>query len=245
MSLCLISPSAPSQPSLDGAGAALCVALRPARLPWRRAFVWPRRGRSARELPAPPPPGEKEGGEDRGGEGGTRLRGRGWEGGAAGVPSVPRVSLGSEPLKHTTLLVDSRSVAIRAPCLLQSGLPFPPTPAPPTAPSSVEFAQAGHHPGSAPGRTEWRTRPGTCGWLRLGQIEASSVLFEMGRTQGTAPLDWQQAGHALIPFPRVRAAEPGFFLPNPSRLLSLLMECSHSWNSASLSSFPGSLAQHI
>lgn len=75
------SPSAvpaPPQPSLDGAGAALCVALRPARLPWRRAFVWPRRGRSARELPAPPPPGEKEGGEDGGGqEGGTRLRDRG------------------------------------------------------------------------------------------------------------------------------------------------------------------------
>lgn len=167
--------------------------------------MWPRRGRSAREPPAPPPPGEK-GGEDRGGrEGGTRLKGRGWEGGAAGVPSVPRVSLGSEPLKHTALLGDSHPVAIRAPCLLQSGLPSSPTP--PTAPSSEEFAQAGHHPGSAPGRTEWRTRPGTSGWLRLGQIEASSVLFEIGGAQGTAPPDWQQEDHALIPFPRVRAAE--------------------------------------
>lgn len=178
--------------------------------------MWPRRGRSAREPPAPPPPGEKEGGEDQGGrEGGTRLRGRGWEGGAAGVPSVPRVSLGSEPLKHTALLGDSHSVAIRAPCLLQSRLPFP-LPALPTAPSSVEFAQAGHHPGSAPGRTEWRTRPGTCGWLQLGQIEASSVLFEMGGALGTAPLDWQQADHALIPFPRVRAAEPGWILSSES-----------------------------
>lgn len=111
--------------------------------------------------------------------------------------------------KHTALLGGSRPVAIRAACRLQSCLPSPPTPrpAPPSAPSSVEFAQAGHHPGSAPGRTEWRTRPGTSGWLRLGQTQASSVLFEMGGAQGTAPLDWQQADHALIPFPRVRAAE--------------------------------------
>lgn len=124
------SPSAvpaPPQPSLDGAGAALCVALRPARLPWRRAFVWPRRGRSAREPSAPPPPGEKEGGEDWGErEGGTRLRGRGWEGGAAGVPSVPRVSLGSEPLQHTALLGGSRPVAVHTPCLLLRSGPFPP-----------------------------------------------------------------------------------------------------------------------
>lgn len=49
---------------------------------------------------AGPAPARGEGGR---GEGGTILRGRGWEGGAAGVPSVPRVSLGSEPLKHTAL----------------------------------------------------------------------------------------------------------------------------------------------
>lgn len=201
MSLCLISPSAPPQPSFDGAGAALCVALRPARLPWRRAFVWPRRGRSAREPPAPPPPGEKEGGEDRGGrEGGTRLRGRGWEGGAAGVPSVPRVSLGSEPLMHTALLGDSRPVAIRAPCLLQSRLlaPVPPhLPLPRHQRSSLRLGTTPGVPqaelngarGPAPvGGFAWaRSRPQVSSWRWAGRKEPHH--------------HWQQAGPRAHPVP--------------------------------------------
>lgn len=65
-------------PRLDGARAAIGAALRPARLPWRRAFVWPRRGRSAREQRPRPRRREGEGGESRGGEreGGRRRRRR-------------------------------------------------------------------------------------------------------------------------------------------------------------------------
>lgn len=60
-----ISVPARPPPRLDGARAAIGAALRPARLPWRRAFVWPRRGRSAREQRPRP---QREAGGARAGE---------------------------------------------------------------------------------------------------------------------------------------------------------------------------------
>ncbi|XP_073645308.1 uncharacterized protein [Tursiops truncatus] len=82
-------------PRLDGARAAIGAALRPARLPWRRAFVWPRRGRSAREQR--PRPRRGNGGGEGEGDGEERerereRRERGW-GGREGGPawrSAPR-----------------------------------------------------------------------------------------------------------------------------------------------------------
>lgn len=160
---------------------------------------------------AGPAPARGEGGRGgRGGrEGGTRLRGRGWEGESAGVPSVPRVSLGSEPLKHAALLGDSRPVAIRVPCLLQSRLLCPHPPPHLLLPRHQwSSLRLGTTPGVPQAELNGARGPAPVGWLRLGHIEASNVLFEIGGAQGTAPLDWQQADHSLIPFPRVRAAEP-------------------------------------
>lgn len=97
-------------PRLDGARAAIGAALWPARLPWRRAFVWPRRGRSAREQRPRPRRGEGEGGESgveerEGGGGGGGRGGEGREGGGreekeGGAGRSPRrwvFSAGFEP----------------------------------------------------------------------------------------------------------------------------------------------------
>lgn len=87
-----ISVPARPPPRLDGARAALGAVLRPARLPWRRAFVWPRRGRSAREQRPRPRRGAGEGrggaGEGRA-EGGGRRESRGPTGGAPPASLVP------------------------------------------------------------------------------------------------------------------------------------------------------------
>lgn len=79
---------------LDGARAAIGAALWPARLPWRRAFVWPRRGRSAREQRPRPRRGRGRGGTGKGGLAGRgRERGRGGGGPPGGAhPARPRAS---------------------------------------------------------------------------------------------------------------------------------------------------------
>lgn len=124
-------------PRLDGARAAIGAALRPARLPWRRAFVWPRRGRSAREQRPRPRRREGEGGESgwRGRAAAAAAGGAGREGGSVGQ--------------------EGRALPARA---------WRPTGSPPrrgvgSAGFGPRFAAgstrpwAGPHPGSAPGLT--------------------------------------------------------------------------------------------
>lgn len=73
------------------------AALRPALLPWRRAFVWPRRGRSAGAASGPAPEGEgAERGGGGGGEGGRAAEGGGrGRRGAPRAPPAPRTAVGA------------------------------------------------------------------------------------------------------------------------------------------------------
>lgn len=126
-------------PRLDGARAAIGAALRPARLPWRRAFVWPRRGRSAREQRPRPRRGEGEGGEsgveEREGGGG----GEGERGGKGGGREEKEGGEGRSPRPAATVSPPRRGVGSAG---------FEPS----FAADSVR-PWAGHHPGSAPSHT--------------------------------------------------------------------------------------------
>lgn len=144
----------------DGARAAIGAALWPARLPWRRAFVWSVRGRSAREAAAPPPAGrerEEEGRArwEREGEG-EGEGGRGREGGrrAGRTPRAPRFLHGprapdAQRLQQGGITASAREVfgLIQARQPRNPNLPLEECPKPLPQPSDWE--QTGNRPVTA------------------------------------------------------------------------------------------------